>query len=102
MTKRSIRILLPFQLQTLAKVGQEISLEIDSPVTHGAVIDAIEAAYPALRGTIRDQVTKERRPLLRYFMCSKDVSHEPSSTPLPEAVLSGAEPFIIWGAVAGG
>ena len=102
MTKYTIRILIPYHLQTLAKVGYEISLEIEYPVTHDSVINAIESAYPMLRGTIRDHVTKERRPLLRYFVCSKDVSHEPPDTLLPEAVLMGAEPFIIWGAISGG
>ena len=102
MTKYKIRILIPYHLQTLAQVGHEISLEIESPLTHESVINAIESAYPMLRGTIRDHVTKERRPLLRYFVCAKDVSHQPPETLLPEAVLTGAEPFIIWGAIAGG
>jgi sulfur-carrier protein len=102
MTKHSIRVVVPYHLQTLAKTGSEISLEIDAPFTHDSVIDALESAYPMLCGTIRDQVTKRRRPLLRYFVCSKDVSHEPCDTLLPDAVLSGAEPFIIWGAIAGG
>ncbi|MGN6547179.1 MAG: MoaD/ThiS family protein [Aureliella sp.] len=102
MTKHSIRVVVPYHLQTLAKIGSEVSLEIHSPATHDSVIDALERAYPTLRGTIRDHVTKERRPLLRYFVCSKDVSHEPADTLLPNAVLTGDEPFIIWGAVAGG
>jgi hypothetical protein len=102
MTKHSIRVVVPYHLQTLAKIGSEIRLEIRSPPTHDSVIDALERAYPMLRGTIRDHVTKERRPLLRYFVCSKDVSHDPTDTLLPEAVLTGDEPFIIWGAVAGG
>ncbi len=102
MTKHSIRIVMPYHLQTLADIGSEISLEVESPVTHDSVIDAIESAYPMLRGTIREHVTKQRRPLLRYFVCAKDVSHQPSTTPVPDAVLSGAEPFIIWGAIAGG
>ncbi len=102
MTKYAIRVVMPYHLQTLAKVGHEISLDIDSPITHSTVIDAIEFHYPMLRGTIRDHVTKQRRPLLRYFVCEKDVSHEPPETPLPEAVLAGVEPFIIWGAIAGG
>lgn len=102
MTKRSIRIVVPYHLQTLAKIESELLLDIEEPVTHDSVIDAIELAYPTLRGTIRDHVTRKRRPLLRYFVCSKDVSHEPSNTLVPEAVLSGAEPFIIWGAIAGG
>lgn len=102
MTKYTIRVLIPYHLQTLAKVDHEISLEIENPVTPDSVIHAIESAYPMLRGTIRDHVTKVRRPLLRYFVCSKDVSHEPPDTLLPEAVLTGAEPFIIWGAISGG
>ena len=102
MTKHAIRVIIPYHLQNLAHIGHEISLDVDSPVTHDSVIDAIEFACPMLRGTIRDHVTKKRRPLLRYFVCEKDVSHEPPDTLLPEAILSGAEPFIIWGAVAGG
>lgn len=93
---------MPYHLQVLAKIETEISLDVDSPVTPDSVIDAIEVSYPMLRGTIRDHVTKKRRPLLRYFVCEKDVSHEPTDTLLPEAILTGAEPFIIWGAVAGG
>lgn len=102
MTKPTIRVIMPYHLQTLAQIGPEISLEIDSPATYHSVIDAIELAYPMLCGTIRDHVTKKRRPLLRYFVCEKDVSHAPPETPLPDAILTGAEPFIIWGAVAGG
>lgn len=102
MTKHTIRVVVPYHLQTLAKTGSEIPLEVESPVTHAAIIDAIEAAYPMLCGTIRDHVTRRRRPLLRYFVCSKDVSHEPCDALVPAAVLSGEEPFIIWGAVAGG
>ncbi len=102
MTTHSIRVTLPYHLQTLAKTGAEILLPVDSPVTQNAVLEALETAYPMLRGTIRDHVTKARRPLLRYFVCSQDISHEASNTPLPDAVLSGAEPFIIWGAIAGG
>lgn len=93
---------MPYHLQTLAKIGNEVSIEVMSPVTHDAVIDAVESHYPTLRGTIRDHVTKKRRPLLRYFVCEKDVSHEPPETPVPDAVLRGEQPFIIWGAVAGG
>jgi sulfur-carrier protein len=102
MTTHAIRVVMPYHLQTLAKVGHEISLDIASPITYSAVLDAIEWRYPMLRGTIRDHVTKQRRPLLRYFVCKRDVSHEPPETLLPEAVLSGDEPFIIWGAIAGG
>ncbi len=93
---------MPYHLQTLAQVGDEILLEFDGSATPDTVLDAIELSYPMLRGTIRDHVTKKRRPLLRYFACEKDMSHEPPGTPLPDAVLAGIEPFIIWGAVAGG
>ncbi len=93
---------MPFHLQTLAQIGPEISLDIEAPVSQNSILDAIEVRYPMLRGTIRDHVTKKRRPLLRYFACEKDLSHEPPETPLPEAIVTGAEPFIIWGAVAGG
>ena len=93
---------MPFHLQTLAQVGPEISLDVEDPVTQNSVLDAIELSYPMLCGTIRDHVSKKRRPLLRYFACERDVSHEPPETPLPEAIVTGAEPFIIWGAVAGG
>ncbi|MEZ6137191.1 MAG: hypothetical protein R3C53_20060 [Pirellulaceae bacterium] len=101
-TKHSIRVVLPFHLQTLAKIGPETLIDVDAPVTHNSIVDAIEANYPMLCGTIRDHETKQRRPLLRYFVCSQDVSHAPVDTPVPDLVLSGAEPFIIWGAVAGG
>ena len=93
---------MPYHLQTLAQIGTEVSLDIEAPVTQNSILDAIELRYPMLRGTIRDHVTKQRRPLLRYFACERDLSHEPPETPLPEAVVTGAEPFIIWGAVAGG
>ncbi len=102
MTRVAIRVVMPFHLQNLAKVGPDISLDIEGPVTPNTIVDAIELRYPMLCGTIRDHVTKKRRPLLRYFACEKDVSHESPETSLPEAILSGAEPFIIWGAVAGG
>ena len=102
MIKCSIRVMMPYHLQTLAQVGPEILLEINCPVTPDSVIDAIELVYPMLRGTIRDHITKKRRPLLRYFACEKDISHEPPDALLPDAVLAGIEPFIIWGAVAGG
>lgn len=102
MTKHVIRVVIPYPLQVLAKASSEISIEVDEPWTYDCVLDAIETLYPMLRGTIRDHVTKRRRPLLRYFVCSNDVSHEPSDTRLPEAVLCGNEPFIIWGAIAGG
>lgn len=97
-----IRVTLPYHLQVLAKVGAEVSLEVNHIATIGAVIDSLEQKYPMLQGTIRDHVTKKRRPMVRYFVCEKDVSHEPPETPLPEAVLDGDEPFMIWGAIAGG
>ena len=102
MTNTAIRIVMPFHLQNLAQIGPEILLDIEAPVTQNSILDAIEVRYPMLCGTIRDHVTKKRRPLLRYFACEKDLSHEPPETPLPEAIVTGAEPFIIWGAVAGG
>jgi len=97
-----IRIILPQHLRTLAHVGSEVELELDGPVTLRSVLDAIETRYPMLRGTIRDQVTQQRRPFLRFFACEEDLSHEPPDAPLPEAVASGKEPFIIIGAIAGG
>ncbi len=93
---------MPFHLQTLAQIGPEIAINVEAPITQDSILDAIELRYPMLCGTIRDHVTKKRRPLLRYFACEKDLSHEPPETPLPEAIVTGAEPFIIWGAVAGG
>ena len=102
MTTAMIRIMLPYHLQNLAKVGPEISLEVDGPITPCSILDAIETHYPMLCGTIRDHVTKKRRPFLRYFVCETDVSHDPPDTPLPAAIVTGAEPFIIWGALAGG
>jgi len=97
-----IRVILPQHLRTLAHVGSEVQLELDGPVTLRSVLDALEARYPMLRGTIRDQVTQQRRPFLRFFACEEDLSHEPLDTPLPDAVASGKEPFIIIGAIAGG
>jgi len=97
-----IRIIIPQHLRTLAHVGSEVELELDGPVTLRSVLDALEACYPMLRGTIRDQVTQQRRPFLRFFACEEDLSHEPPDAPLPEAVASGKEPFIIIGAIAGG
>jgi sulfur-carrier protein len=101
-TTHSIRVIMPYHLQTLAKIGNEVLIDIEAPVTHDAIVEAIESIYPTLRGTIRDHATKKRRPLLRYFVCEKDVSHEPPETLVPDEVLTGAQPFIIWGAVAGG
>ena len=97
-----IRVALPAHLRTLAKVTGEVQLEIAGPVTQRSVLDALEARYPALRGTIRDHVTRKRRPLVRFFACGQDVTLEPPDAPLPDAVASGAEPFVVVGAMAGG
>ena len=97
-----IRVVLPYHLRTLACVGDEVQVEVGSPVTLGAVLDALESTYPALRGTIRDHGTLQRRPFLRFFACKEDLSHEPPDTHLPEAIATGAEPFLIVGAMAGG
>ncbi len=97
-----IRVVLPAHLRTLARVSGEVQLEVEGQATQRSVLDALEACYPTLRGTIRDQVTKERRPFLRFFACEQDLSQEPPDAPLPVAVASGAEPFLIIGAIAGG
>jgi molybdopterin synthase sulfur carrier subunit len=97
-----IRIVLPGHLRTLARVSGEVQLHIDGPVTQRSVLDALEAQYPMLRGTIRDHVTHERRPFLRFFACEEDYSLEPPDTPLPDKIASGAEPLLIIGAIAGG
>ena len=97
-----IRVVLPAHLRTLARVGGDVELEVEGNVTQRSVLDALEARFPMLRGTIRDQVTQERRPFLRFFACSEDLSHESPDIPLPDAVASGAEPFFIIGAIAGG
>jgi molybdopterin synthase sulfur carrier subunit len=97
-----IRVILPQHLRTLAHVGSEVQLEVAAPVTQRSVLDELEARYPMLRGTIRDQVTQERRPFLRFFACEEDLSHELPDAALPEAVASGAEPLLIIGAIAGG
>ncbi len=97
-----IRVVLPGHLRALARVSSEIQLDVKGPVTQRSVLDALEAQYPMLRGTIRDHVTQERRPFLRFFACSEDYSLEPPDTPFPEAVASGAEPLLIIGAIAGG
>jgi sulfur-carrier protein len=97
-----IRVVLPPHLRTLAHVGGDVEIEIQGQATQRSVLDAIEARYPMLRGTIRDHVTLERRPFLRFFACEEDLSHEPPDAPLPDAVASGAEPFYIIGAIAGG
>jgi hypothetical protein len=93
---------LPQHLRALAHTGSEVSLDVAPPVTLRAVVDALEARYPMLRGTIRDHVTGQRRPFLRFFACEEDLSHEPPDAPLPEAVSSGSEPLLIIGAIAGG
>jgi sulfur-carrier protein len=98
----TVRVELPAHLRTLARVGGEVSLDVRDGATQGAVLDALEAAYPVLCGTIRDHVTHKRRPFVRFFACGEDLSHEPPDAPLPEAVIRGAEPFLIVGAVAGG
>jgi hypothetical protein len=97
-----IRIILPQHLRTLAHVGSEVEVEIEGQVTQRAVLDALEARYPMLRGTIRDHVTQQRRAFLRFFACEEDLSHQSPDAPLPAAVASGAEPFIVIGAIAGG
>jgi hypothetical protein len=97
-----IRVELPHHLRNLAKVGREVELQVDGPVTQRAVLDALEAAYPMLRGTIRDHTTKQRRPFLRFFTCGQDLSHESPDAPLPDAVVRGEEPFSVVGAMAGG
>ncbi|MFN0318520.1 MAG: MoaD/ThiS family protein [Nitrospira sp.] len=97
-----IRVVLPQHLRTLARVDGEVTLDIASPVTVGSVLDALEVHYPMLRGTIRDHSTKRRRPFIRFFACEQDLSHEPSDSPLPAAVVSGVEPLLIVGAMAGG
>ena len=97
-----IRVVLPAHLRKLARVDGEVNLDIGGRVTQRAVLDALEARYPMLRGTIRDQVTQRRRSFLRFFACEQDPSHEPPDAPLPDAVATGAEPFLVVGAMAGG
>ena|SRR5580765_8527368 len=97
-----IRVVLPYHLRTLARVEGEVQLEVGSPVTLRSVLDALEARYPALRGTVRDHGTLKRRPFVRFFACKEDLSLEPPETNLPDEVASGAEPFLIVGAMAGG
>jgi molybdopterin synthase sulfur carrier subunit len=97
-----IRVILPYHLRNLAHVGAEVTLEIDGPVTQRSVLDALEARYPMLRGTIREHDTLKRRAFLRFFACEEDLSHESPDAPLPEAVANGKEPFIVMGAIAGG
>src|SRR6266481_10142385 len=97
-----IRVVLPYHLRTLAKVDDEVQLEVHGQITQRSVLDALEARYPMLRGTIRDQVTQRRRPFVRFFACEEDLSHEPPDAPLPDAVATGAEPFLVVGAMSGG
>ena len=97
-----IRVVLPPHLRTLARLDGEAQLPVEGPATLRSVLDALEAAYPVLRGTIRDHVTLRRRPFVRFFACEEDLSLEPADTPLPDAVAAGAEPFLIIGALAGG
>ena len=97
-----IRVLLPAHLRTLARVDGEVSLDVGPPVTQRAILDALEARHPTLRGTIRDHITLQRRAFLRFFACEQDVSHDPPDAPLPDAVRDGVEPFVIIGAISGG
>ena len=97
-----IRVELPPHLRTLAGVGGEVTVDVRGPATPRAVLDALEARYPVLRGTIRDHVTLERRPFVRFFACARDWSHESPDSPLPAAIASGAEPLLVVGAIAGG
>ena len=97
-----IRVVLPHHLRALAHVGREVTLEVPGPVTQRSVLDALEASYPVLRGTIREHGTQKRRPFVRFFACAQDLSHESPDVPLPEAVATGTEPFLVVGAMAGG
>lgn len=97
-----IRVALPLHLRTLAGVNGDVELEVDGEVTRASILDALEARYPMLRGTIRDHVGGQRRPFLRFFACGEDITHEPADAPLPQAIASGAETFYVIGAIAGG
>ncbi len=97
-----IRVMLPVHLRTLARVGGEVELDVPAPVTLGSILDALEARFPVLRGSIRDHDTLRRRPFVRYFACEQDLSHEPADTAVPAQIVAGAEPFMIVGAMAGG
>ena len=97
-----IRVGLPYHLRTLAGVDAEVSLAVDGAVTQATVLDALETRYPMLRGTVRDHLTHRRRPLVRFFACNEDITHDPPTAPLPDVVAAGAEPFLIVGAIAGG
>ena len=97
-----IRVVLPHHLRTLARVGDEVHVDLNGSVTVQSLLDAVEAKYPMLRGTIRDHESHKRRPMVRFFVCGEDVSHDPPDNPLPDAIAEGAEPFLIMGAIAGG
>jgi len=97
-----IRVVLPAHLRTLAKVEGEVTLDVEGPATQRSVLDALEARYPMLLGTLRDHVTQKRRPFVRFFACEEDLSHESPDAPLPDAVVTGKEPFLVVGAIAGG
>jgi molybdopterin synthase sulfur carrier subunit len=97
-----IRVRIPTHLRRLANANREVELQVEGPMTLGSVLDALEAQYPMLRGTIRDHVTRQRRPFIRFFACGEDLSHEPPDAPLPDAIVTGAEPLLIIGAMAGG
>jgi sulfur-carrier protein len=97
-----IRVVLPAHLRTLARVDYELEIDVEGHATQRSVLDALEACYPVLRGTIRDHFTQQRRPFVRFFACEEDLSHEPPDAPLPAAVVTGAEPFLVVGAMAGG
>ena len=97
-----VRVVLPHHLRTLARVGGEVELEVNGDVSAKAILDTLEAKYPTLRGTIRDHVTQKRRPLVRFFACGEDISHNEPGDPLPDAIVRGTEPFFIMGAIAGG
>jgi sulfur-carrier protein len=97
-----IRVVLPSHLRVLARVSGEVQLDVEGPITRAQLLDALEARYPMLRGTMRDQTTGQRRPMIRFFACEKDLSHEPRDAPLPDAVVNGVEPLLIVGPIAGG
>ena len=97
-----VRVILPAHLRILAQIAGEVQLDVEGPVTQRSVLDALEARYPMLRGTVRDQITQQRRPFVRFFACQEDLSHESPDAPLPDAVAAGKEPFLLVGAIAGG
>ena len=97
-----VRVVLPHHLRTLARVDGEVQLDVAAPASSKAILDALEAKYPVLRGTIRDHTTHQRRPLVRFFACGEDISHDSADSPLPDAIAKGTEPFFIMGAIAGG